>query len=80
MKDFIVQTCTRGQTPKIYYNSNTDFAIKISLTTASTTGVALTAYTTGFTGMVKSWISSLTNLIPSWLTITGNGFSINLAL
>lgn len=62
-----------------YYSSNTYLIPKILSVTAATVAVGAVAYATGFTGMIKGWISSLTNLIPKWLVISGNGFSINLA-
>lgn len=55
-----------------YYNDNSDFAIKMNLIIASTSGVALVAYGTGFVGIIKAF----SNLIPSWLTVTSNEFSI----
>lgn len=63
-----------------YYTSNTYLIPKISSVTVATVVVGVAAYATGFVGMIKGWISSLTNLVPSWLTITSNGFSISLAL
>lgn len=59
-----------------YYNDNSDFAIKMNLIIASTSGVALVAYGTGFVGIIKGWVSPFSNLIPSCLTATSNGFSI----
>lgn len=61
-----------------YYNDNSDFATKMNLIIISTSGVAFVAYGTGFVGIIKGWFSSFSNLIPSWLTVTSNGFSISL--
>lgn len=63
-----------------YYNNNTSFFGKVVTVTVATTAVAGVAWGTGFVSLVKGWISSLSNLIPEWLIITGNGFSLKFLL
>lgn len=60
-----------------YYNNNTSFIGKLVTVTVAKTGVA---WGTGFVSLVKNWVSSFTNLIPEWLIITGNGFSLKFIL
>lgn len=55
----------------------TSFIGKLVTVTVAKTGVA---WGTGFVSLVKNWVSSFTNLIPEWLIITENGFSLKFIL
>lgn len=59
------------------YNRNTDFFAKTTSIGASTAAVGVVAFCTGFCALVKGWISSISSLIPEWLTINGSGFVLS---
>lgn len=61
-----------------YYISNICLIKKVVSVTTATVAVCGVAYATGFLATIKGFISSISNLIPKWLVISGNSLSINL--
>lgn len=59
------------------YNRNTDFFAKTTSIGASTAAVGVVAFCTCFCALVKGWISSISSLIPEWLTINGSVFVLS---